>query len=231
MDAIQTKFPKTEVVAALQCAGNRRDGQAKIKPVNGVIWATGTISNSRWVGHDTTCDWQNWHVEFEAYGLASDDAHYGSSIPLAWVLNPRSDILLAYEMNSCPLPRDHGYPLRVIVPGVIGARWVKWVHQIRIQPHESNNYYQQRDYKILPPMADKHNCQEYWSKFPAIHEFNVQSVTTSPQEGQPVMANSWCQVQGYAVAGGGRMIDRVEVSVDGGTSWQLAELFGIPGNS
>lgn len=52
---------------------------------------------------------------------------YGSSIPLGKALDPRSDVILAYEMNGEAIPLDHGFPVRVIVPGVVGARNVKWL--------------------------------------------------------------------------------------------------------
>ena len=54
----------------------------------------------------------------------------GASIPVEKAFNPWGDVILAYEMNGQPLPRDHGFPLRVIVPGVVGARNVKWVQKI-----------------------------------------------------------------------------------------------------
>lgn len=52
---------------------------------------------------------------------------YGASIPIDKAMDPRGGVILAYEMNGVPLPRDHGFPIRVVVPGTVGARSVKWL--------------------------------------------------------------------------------------------------------
>ncbi|KAJ1664521.1 hypothetical protein EV178_004034 [Coemansia sp. RSA 1646] len=231
-----------EVVAVLECAGNRRDGLKAIKPVNGVIWGPGTASNSQWSG----CRLRDLlvsagvpanlchpfyrtprHVEFAAYGEASDDVHYASSIPLEWVMNPLNMVLVATEMNGRRLIRDHGFPARIVAPGIIGARWVKWLKYIRVQEHESDSFYQKRDYKILPPMANSTNCEEFWPRFPALLELTIQSAICCPAADEHLHVGKKYLVRGYALSGGGRAVDRVEVTLDGGKTWDLADLYAI----
>jgi sulfite oxidase len=73
---------------------------------------------------------------------------YGGSIPLTKAMS--EEVLLAWQMNGQPPPRIHGGPVRVIVPGYIGARSVKWLTAITVQPFPSENYFQALDYRILP---------------------------------------------------------------------------------
>ena len=64
---------------------------------------------------------------------------YKVSIPIEKALNEFGDVILAYEMNGETLPRDHGYPLRLIVPGYVGVRNIKWVKSINISKDEINS--------------------------------------------------------------------------------------------
>lgn len=84
-------------------------------------------------------------------GLDTDPATkvtYGASIPIEIGLDPRQECILAYEMNGEPLPRDHGYPVRAVAPGIVGARNVKWVTKVVASESESDSHWQQNDYKV-----------------------------------------------------------------------------------
>ncbi|KAJ2849710.1 hypothetical protein IWW36_002437 [Coemansia brasiliensis] len=238
------QLPQFEVIAVLECAGNRRDGLKAIKEVNGVTWGAGTASNSQWGGcrlrdilvsigvpKDLCSKFyeQVRHVEFAAYGEATDDKHYASSIPLEWVMNPQNTVLVATRMNGQALIRDHGFPARIVAPGIIGARWVKWLRSIRVQDRESDSYYQQLDYKILPPMATGDNCDKFWPQFPALQELSIQSAICRPAPGEKLQIGRPYVVRGYALSGAGRAVDRVEVSLDCGRTWELAKLVSMQG--
>ncbi|KAJ6544829.1 Oxidoreductase, molybdopterin-binding domain-containing protein [Mycena vulgaris] len=230
-------FPKAQVVAVLQCAGNRRKEMGAIKPVNGVAWADGVVANCKW-GGVRLCDVlkrtgfrvNNYaHVSFASYAtLCQDDKYYGASIPLKKALTVEDDVLLAYEMNDEMLSADHGGPLRVVVPGYLGARWVKWVDTIILSERESPNYYQQRDYKILPPEVDsKAAALPLWSKFPSMTALPLNSVVASvtpiPTEAPSLTT---IHVKGYALPGAPICgnVSAVEVSVDEGATWTPATI-------
>ncbi|KAG0356888.1 hypothetical protein BGZ54_000565 [Gamsiella multidivaricata] len=225
MNDIMTKWPKATIAASLQCAGNRREGLAQVKEVKGVIWKAGTISNAVWSG-PRLCDIlqsvagvpgdlhhgmiRNFHVSFEADDHVKEDACYGSSIPLRKAMDPLGDVILAYEMNGKLLTRDHGYPLRVIVPGYIGARSVKFLQKIVVQPQESNSFFQ----------IDASNVDSAWDSAPSLGEMNVQCVICTPMDKEVILSSKPITVKGYAISGGGRAIYRVELSVDGGATWE-----------
>ena len=136
-------------------------------------------------------------------------------------------------MNSKPLPVNHGAPVRIIAPGIAGARSVKWLERITVQSTESGNFYQQRDYKILPPEAtDKEKAKKYWDLIPAVQDMPINSVIGSPQNGDAVKlgADGTVEVRGYALPqGADGPVVKVEVSGDEGKTWRVAEFIGEQG--
>lgn len=131
-------------------------------------------------------------------------------------------------MNGQPLSANHGFPIRVVVPGISGCRSVKWLDRITVQTEESSNYYQRRDYKILPPEAtDKHAAEKYWDISPAIQDMPVNCVIAVPQNGETITlsTNGTTEVKGYALPQGDQgPIANVEVSTDEGKTWKNAGL-------
>ncbi|MED6131336.1 hypothetical protein PIB30_008982 [Stylosanthes scabra] len=130
-------LPKYNVTATLQCAGNRRTAMSKTRTVKGVGWDVFAIGNAVW-GGAKLCD----VLELVGIPKLTGNTQFGGkhvefvSVDKCKATNPEADVLLAYEMNGETLNRDHGYPLRVVVPGVIGARSVKWLEDINIIEEE-----------------------------------------------------------------------------------------------
>jgi sulfite oxidase len=225
---------------------------------------------------NTIADASPYHVQFS--GLEA----YGASIPLPTALDPSGDVLLAFGMNGKPLPRDHGFPLRSVVPGHVAARSVKWLSKITVADEESPSQWQRRDYKSFGP---NEGSDPDWERAKAIQQMPVTSAITriwvgdgvrrgdvpwlgdgqgggrenaggsAPKSGgkgvvdiaavekkvgftskphpsevdastttETTPTQSPVALQGYAYSGGGREISRVDVSLDGGRTWDQADL-------
>ncbi len=125
-----------------------------------------------------------------------------------------------------------GFPLRVIVPGVVGARSVKWLNKIVISNEESKSHWQQNDYKILPNNIKNLKDADF-SKLKAVQESPIQSAICKPANNAVVEKDDeYLKIKGYAFSGGGKDIDNVIISIDGGLTWQMADLnqFSRPSN-
>lgn len=227
------------ITATLQCSGNRRSHMNNSSPpVSGLPWATGAISTATFTGPllsdvlkqvGVTNETKNLgELHLQAIGLEG----YGASIPLYKALDPRGDVILATMMNGYPIPRDHGSPLRLIVPGVVAARSVKFVSKLVVSDEESHSQWQRRDYKSFGPNETQQSAD--WDSAPAIQETPVNSAITNIErryvvKGEGIDGHDYVVVSGYAFAGGGRDIARVDISVDGGKSWKQAKM--LPDNA
>eukprot|EP00814_Leptocylindrus_danicus_P001124 CAMPEP_0116011782 /NCGR_PEP_ID=MMETSP0321-20121206/4759_1 /TAXON_ID=163516 /ORGANISM="Leptocylindrus danicus var. danicus, Strain B650" /LENGTH=526 /DNA_ID=CAMNT_0003481053 /DNA_START=150 /DNA_END=1733 /DNA_ORIENTATION=+ len=229
------QMPKSTVVATLQCSGNRRGGYNESKRTSGTSWYQGAISTAEWGGvrlrdvllacgmkEEQAMKLNLEHVRFQSIdGLKA-------SVDLEKAMSLRGDALLAYEMNGEPLPRDHGFPLRTIVPGYVGVRNVKWLDSIQLAPSEAEGAWQRGlNYKTLPPSVGLTEAKNVdLQKIPAMQQASLFSGITHAN----VVANddssssSLVEVSGWAWAGGGRNVVRVDVSVDGGEHWTTAEI-------
>jgi sulfite oxidase len=231
------KMDKVEVTATLQCSGNRRGGFNAVQRTSGTSWGQGAVSNAKWggvrlsdilkkAGLDDPIKAEEeggmQHVRF--YGLDGMSA----SIGIEKALNPYGDCIVCYEMNDEPLPRDHGFPLRIIVPGYAAVRNVKWVNKIELSKTEAEGAWQRGlNYKTLPP-AVTDAAKVSLDRMPSMTEASIFSGITKAERveqgrlapGDTVMMRA----SGWAWAGGGRNVVRVDVSGDNGRSWATANI-------
>lgn len=227
-DSLMTDFPRHTVMATLQCAGNRRSQLNAVAPVPGEVpWQSGAIGNATWSGVPLKNILQlagakpeALFVEFmgaEEVYRHGKNVGFGASIPIEKAMT--NDVLLAYEMNGKPLEPTHGFPLRAVVPGYIGARSVKWLNRITLQEKPSENYFQTRAYRLFPPHVN-HDTVD-WDAGEPLSELNLNCIITSPQNNE-MLHEGACKVQGLAITGGNHKITGVEISINGGQTWNAA---------
>lgn len=227
LTTLREAFREREVTATLQCAGNRRAGLITIRDIPGEApWGPGATGTAMWTGvalADVLSLAQPRrgaaHVGFDGADLcpeAKPAQRFGGSIPLDKACRP--EVLLAWAMNDEPLPAVHGAPLRVVVPGYIGARSVKWLQRIEVRSTPWDGYFQQVVYRLLP----EDGTPAPGAGMP-LGLVALNADVLSPADGETVTAGP-VEVRGYAFAGGERHVARVDVSLDGGAGWSQAEL-------
>lgn len=230
LQTLQREFTLSTVTATLQCAGNRRRELSAVRSIVGEIpWDAEAIGTAEWAGVPLAEVLQAagvrpaaQHVHFLGLDtVASDPQGFGASVPLDKAMSP--EVVLAFKMNGLPLSPVHGFPLRVVVPGHIGARSVKWLRSISLAAEPSANYFQSHAYKLFPSHVQASTVD--WPSGMTLTEPPVSAVICAPQEGDRVRAGH-LSVAGYAFVGGNRRVALVEVSSDGGECWEVARLVG-----
>lgn len=209
------------MVATLQCGGNRRSGLDEVRKTSGNSWGIGAMSNAEWRGPllrdvlaasglDTSSPGACRHVQFEGEDGTK------ASVPVVKAISAEGDTLLALEMNGAPLPRDHGAPVRVVVPGHVGVRNIKWLTKVTAAEEEADGVWQRgMAYKSFGPSVTSLKEVDIAAYAP-MQEMPVTSMILSPSPGAAVDADGDVTVRGIAWSGGGRGIIRVDVSADGG---------------
>ncbi len=195
LEQLRRDYPVETVPATISCAGLRRDELIAVRPIPGeVVWGAEPVSNGVWRGVSLARVLETAGIRPEARhaaftGLDEIEREgkrfgFGGSIPLSKAM--AEETLLAWEMNGAPLPPVHGFPLRVIVPGYIGARSVKWVTNIHLQTTPTANYFQSHAYRMFPPEVDATSV--VWEQGVALSDMPLNSVIWSPQDRGQVAA-------------------------------------------
>ena len=240
MDAIT--FPCLVV-----CAGNRRKEQNMIKKSIGFNWGPVGIGNTYWTGVPLRVLLNRAGITKPGPGarfvcLAGPEGElpktydgqdggpgsYGTSIDMETALDPTCDVIVAYEQNGKRLHPDHGFPCRVLIPGYIGGRMIKFLSKVIVTDAESKNFYHFNDNRVLPVGVDAERATEegWWFKEEyIINNLNINGAIIHPQH-EETLPNSQktITIKGYAYSGGGRKVIRAEVSFDQGDSWRLANI-------
>jgi sulfite oxidase len=226
------RFPAAKATITLTCAGNRRS-EFQGPKIAGVAWGAGAIGNAAWSGIGLAALLRHAgiregakHVWFEGADEIEDKTEkypFGGSIPLDKALaggDRAPTALLATKMNDKPLTAEHGFPLRGVVPGYIGARSVKWLKRIVVSDRPSPNHYLAQAYKLI--------AEETPAALAAaepLYEYALNSAIAVPAPAAEVAAGK-IKVHGFALAAGaaGSALKAIEVSSDGGQSWTAAKV-------
>ena len=220
-DQLMNDFEHVTLRLQLECGGN---GRAGFNPLpRGNPWTIGAIGNAEWTGVRLADVLKAAGVKESAVytGHYGNDVHLSGDeekevisrgVPIEKALE--EDAVIAWAMNGEPLPALHGFPLRLVVPGVQGVSWVKWLRRIEVGEM---------------PWATKDEAVHYIDLMPdGLHRQyssiqECKSVITTPSGGQTLLDKGFYNVSGLAWSGRGK-ITRVDVSTDGGINWRTARL-------
>ncbi|MCA0919335.1 sulfite dehydrogenase [Pseudooceanicola nanhaiensis] len=208
------RFPRENHVYFCECAANTGMEWAGAQ-LNGAQFTHGMIHNMEYTGVPLRALLEEAGVQPEGkwvYVEGADASSNGRSIPMEKALD---DVLVAFKANGEALRKEHGYPVRLVVPGWEGNMWVKWLRRIEVgdQPWESR----EETSKYTDTLADGTSRKFTWV-------MDAKSVVTSPSPQSPITHGKGpLVITGLAWSGRGA-ITRVDVSKDGGKTWETARL-------
>jgi DMSO/TMAO reductase YedYZ molybdopterin-dependent catalytic subunit len=213
-------------VATLECAGN---GRVFLVPqVQGAQWELGAVSNAEWTGVPLRALLERAELAEDVCEIALEGADRGTpkeeplppgpisyvwSVPLAKAM--QSEVLIAYAMNGRDLSRDHGFPIRAIVPGHYGMASVKWLTRVEAVREPFRGYWQTTDYAYWASKGGEPVRR-------ALGEMKLKSQIARPRVYETLPANRIYTICGAAWAGETDVIG-IAVSTDGGQTWAEAD--------
>lgn len=231
------QYEQITVPITLVCAGNRRKEQNQVRKSQGFSWGAAGVSTALWTGVPLYELIKRAMPKRGAKYVCMEGADrlpngfYGTSVKLNWALDPNRGIMIAHGMNGEMLTPDHGKPLRVIVPGQIGGRSVKWLKKLIITEAPSDNWYHIYDNRVLPTMVSPEEAaknESWWEdERYAIYDLSTNSAIAYPAHDEIFSLSSssdFYTARGYAYGGGGRRVTRVEITLNKGKTWSLANI-------
>ena len=222
--------PRVTIPVTMECAGN---GRARLSPRPiSQPWLSEAIGTAEWTGTPLRGLLEDAGIRAGALEVVFTGADHGMeggieqdyqrSLPVGEAL--REDVLLAYEVNGEPLPPQHGSPLRLVVPGWYGMTSVKWLRRIEVVGEPFQGYQQSHGYRFRDQPEDQGE---------PVTRIAPRSLMVPP--GFPeylsrdrILPPGPCRLQGRAWSGWAG-IESVKVSVDGGRTWEAAQLGPPPG--
>jgi sulfane dehydrogenase subunit SoxC len=210
------RFPAVTRTCFVECSGNGRSAYRTPKPAMTPQDVDGMTSNSEWTGVLVSTLLREAGVKPTASWVLAeggDAAELSRSVPLEKMLD---DAIVAYAQNGEAVRMANGYPLRLVLPGYEGNTCIKWLRRLKVidQPNMSRD----ETSKYTDPLPNGTSRQ-----FSLL--MDAKSIITSPAYPEKLSTPGWWPVRGVAWTGRGR-ITRVDVSTDGGATWDEAELVG-----
>jgi sulfite oxidase len=219
------KLPQHTLPAVIECTGNGRGFYSPKVP--GIQWGRGAIGNAEWTGPRISDILKLAGANESAAFLETDGADTGvastpdfiRSLPMKKAMHPAT--ILALKMNGQELPEIHGYPARLIVPGWDGTSSVKWVIRLSAAAQANNGFFMNPAYRF-PKYALPPGTPAKPAELEVIEGMPVKSCITSPED-KATLPRGAATIRGFAWAGE-EAVEKLDVSTDGGSTWQAAQL-------
>lgn len=220
--------------AVLECSGN---GRGLFSPqVSGIQWKRGAVGNAEWTGVPIEAVFKELNVKAEAIYVTVEgfdepvmksEAKFVRSIPLSLLRDTKA--ILAWEMNRQPIPIAHGGPMRLVLPGVYGQNWVKWVNKMTFSKTPDERMYAKKAYRMPEKPVKPGEPWDPVKNGKPIDYILTQTIFTSPWPGAKVTPGKTL-VRGKAFTGKGHII-KVDISLDEGKTWRVAKLSDAKGRA
>jgi len=227
VEELRKSFKVVTTQGMLECAGSGRT--AFVPRPSGTPWSpTGGMGCPRWTGVRLRDVLAAAGVKAGAVHVAGQGGDFGvvataapviRSIPIAKAMEEHT--LIAWDMNDKPLPKIHGYPVRLVVPGWVGSASTKWLHTLTVLDAPFKGTYMDGSYRI--PRTPVKPGEKMPADALITEAWPVKSMITHPAPNAAVKPGSRVLIEGRAWVGEGA-IDRVDLSFNEGVSWQPAAL-------